>query len=342
MRHPSKILVFVAALTLVSCGAAKLAPFDQTPLGQAPDYAQKKSWAVLPGAYPSVLSELVGASDAKAADVFFIYPTLFSDKKDARYNANVFEEAIRQEVIELSVGNQASAFAAAGNLYVPYYRQVHIRVFDADLRQLVGNSWEVAYEDVKRAFEYYLKHYNQGRPIIIAGHSQGSMHGMRLVKEYVDGKPLQAQLIAAYLPGASIDQDYFKQLELLEKPDAVGGFLSWNTYKQGKLPKEPYENYYKGSSTTNPISFDQSDQASLAEHKGLLYYDKAIYPQSLSIELIDGMVWSTVPLVPKRFLMRFIKNYHAFDINLFWKDISDNAVLRTEAWLNQQQEDYGS
>ena len=237
MKHLSKILVFVAALTLVSCGAAKLAPFDQTPLGQTPDYAQKESWAVLPEAYPSALTELVGASDAKDADVFFIYPTLFSDKKDPRYNANVFEEAIRQEVIDLSVNNQASAFAAAGQLYVPYYRQVHIRVFDTKLRSLVGNSWEVAYEDVKRAFKYYLDHYNQGRPIIIAGHSQGSMHGSRLVKEFFDGKPLKAQLIAAYLPGAGIEQDFYQQLELLEKPNAVGGFVSWNTYKQGKLPK---------------------------------------------------------------------------------------------------------
>ena len=342
MKHLSKILVFVGALTLVSCGAARLVPFEQTPLGQAPDYAQKESWAVLPEAYPSALSELVGASDAKDADVFFIYPTLFSDKKDPRYNANVFEEAIRQEVIDLSVNNQASAFAAAGQLYVPYYRQVHIRVFDTKLRSLVGNSWEVAYEDVKRAFEYYLEHYNQGRPIIIAGHSQGSMHGSRLVKEFFDGKPLKAKLIAAYLPGAGIEQDFYQQLELLEKPNAVGGFVSWNTYKQGKLHKERYENYYKGRSTTNPITFNTSEKATFEQHKGLLYYDKEIYPQSISIELIDGMVWATVPKVPKRFFMSFIKNYHAFDINLFWKDISDNAVLRTEAWLNQHKDDYGS
>ena len=342
MKHLSKILVFVAALTLVSCGAAKLVPFDQTSLGQTPDYAQEESWAVLPEAYPSALTELVGASDAKDADVFFIYPTLFSDKKDPRYNANVFEEAIRQEVIDLSVNNQASAFAAAGQLYVPYYRQVHIRVFDTKLRSLVGNSWEVAYEDVKRAFEYYLEHYNQGRPIIIAGHSQGSMHGSRLVKEFFYGKPLKAQLIAAYLPGDGIEQDFYQQLELLEKPNAVGGFVSWNTYKQGKLPKERYENYYKGRSTTNPITFNTSEKATFEQHKGLLYYDKEIYPQSISIELIDGMVWAAVPKVPKRFFMSFIKNYHAFDINLFWKDISDNAVLRTEAWLNQHKDDYGS
>ncbi len=339
MKHSTYLFVLVAVLTLASCGAVKLAPFDQTPLGQSPDYAIKESWAVLPGAYPSALSEVVGEYVTKAADVFFIYPTLFSDKKDPHWNADVFDSIIRQEVINLSVSNQASAFAAAGNLYVPFYRQSHIRVFNPELLDLVGNSWELGYEDIKRAFEYYLEHYNQGRPIIVAGHSQGSMHGSRLVKEFFDGKPLQQQLIAAYLPGAAIEHQFYTQLELLEDPAGVGGFVSWNTYKQGKLPKS-FETYYKGRSTTNPITFDQRDEAALEQHKGLLYYDKEIYPQSLSVELIDGMVWTSLPRVPKRFFMRFINNYHAFDINLFWKDISENALLRTETWLNQYR--YGS
>ena len=81
MKHSTYLFVLVAVLTLASCGAVKLAPFDQTPLGQSPDYAIKESWAVLPGAYPSALSEVVGEYVTKAADVFFIYPTLFSDKK---------------------------------------------------------------------------------------------------------------------------------------------------------------------------------------------------------------------------------------------------------------------
>ena len=64
---------------------------------------------------------------------------------------------------------------------------------------LVGKQWpktihkqkkiDVAYADVKRAFDYYLENYNNGRPIIIAGHSQGSGHGMRILKEYFDDKP---------------------------------------------------------------------------------------------------------------------------------------------------------
>lgn len=335
------LFALIAAFALSSCRTAKLVPFVQTPLAEAPDYSKKSSWAALPSAYPAELTAVIGPNEDKAADVFFVYPTLFSDPKDPRYNADLSDADIRAQVVRLSVSNQASAFAAAANIYVPFYRQSHIRVFDTELRDLIGDSWEIAYQDVKRAFEYYLAHYNQGRPIIIAGHSQGSMHASRLVSEFFDGKPLSEQLIAAYLPGAGIKPDFFSELKLLEQPESIGGFVSWNTYKKGALPKERYENYYKGSSTTNPISWTNSQKSSFDQHKGLLYYDKSVYPESLSIELIDGMVWSTVPKVPKRFFMSFIKNYHAFDINLFWKDISDNAELRTRTWLNQHQEQHG-
>jgi len=66
-----------------------------------------------------------------------------------------------------------------------------------------------------------------------------------------------------------------------------------------------------------------------------LYSDKKIYPNSLTVERIDGMLWASVPKVPKRIFLSFIKNYHFADINLFWKDIQQNAVDRTAAWLQQ-------
>ncbi|MEO2099579.1 MAG: hypothetical protein ABGW63_02075, partial [Flavobacteriaceae bacterium] len=65
--------------------------------------------------------------------------------------------------------------------------------------------------------------------------------------------------------------------------------------------------------------------------------DKKIYPKSLTIEKIDGMLWSSLPKIKKRFLLSFIKNYHFADINLFWKDIQENAVLRTQNWLKLNQ-----
>ncbi len=86
---------------------------------------------------------------------------------------------------------------------------------------------------------------------------------------------------------------------------------------------------------TNPITWDGQVRVEAKAHLGVLNSDKKIYPQSLSIEVIDGMIWSSVPKIPKRFLLSFIKNYHFADINLFWADIQKNAVLRTESWFKQ-------
>jgi alpha-beta hydrolase superfamily lysophospholipase len=61
---------------------------------------------------------------------------------------------------------------------------------------------DLAYADVKAAFQYYLAHYNEGRPIIIAGHSQGTAHATRLLHEFFEHDPkLRRQLVAAYLIG---------------------------------------------------------------------------------------------------------------------------------------------
>jgi len=337
----NKWLLIVLCAFLLSCSSAKIVSFHLVNTPKNPDYSKSESWAVLPGQYPGSLSEIVGETSIKPIDVFFIYPTLFSDKKDPAWNADIYRSDIREEVISLSVTNQASAFAQAGNLYVPFYRQAHYKVFDNELKDMAGDTWTIAYEDVKAAFEYYLKNYNKGKGIIIAGHSQGSMHGSKLVKEFFDGAELEKQLVAAYLPGAGIDPLYFSSLKPLETPEAIGGYLSWNTYKSGKLPKK-YKSYYEGRVTSNPITWNNQELTTFENHRGLLYYDKEIYPESITIEMIDGMIWASLPKVPKRFFMSFIKNYHAFDINLFWKDISENSVLRGDHWIARNASQYSN
>jgi hypothetical protein len=157
------------------------------------------------------------------------------------------------------------------------------------------------------------------------------------LKEFFDGKPLQRNLIAAYLIGSKILQKEFKNIKVLNDKAATGGFISWNTYKKNNLPKS-YEKWYKGGVVTNPITWDSNEIGARALHKGVLASDKKIYPQSLSVQKVDGMLWSSLPKIKKRFLLSFIKNYHFADINLFWKDIQENAVQRTQTWLSQKKE----
>jgi hypothetical protein len=88
--------------------------------------------------------------------------------------------------------------------------------------------------------------------------------------------------------------------------------------------------------TTNPITWDERVKTSRFEHLGTLNSDGEIYDKAIGIEVVDGLIWSTVPRIPKRFFLSFIKSYHFADVNLFWKDIEVNAQLRAKKWLELQ------
>jgi len=331
-----KSYLLLIMLESISCRTAyQNTAFKEKSVPLKPDYSESKSWAVLPGKYPRVLKGFEKIKRDQKADVFYIYPTLFSDKNVSDWNANIWTSSIRQDVFDTAVKYQASAWQNAGDLYVPFYRQAHYRIFVEPDNKMVRTAWEIAYEDVKNAFQYYLKHFNKGKPIIIASHSQGSMHAKRLIKEFFDSKPMRNQLVAAYLIGARVLPNEFNTIQPLEDPKATGGFISWNAYKMNKLPKN-YNNWFQGGVTTNPITWDTQNTSKKSNHKGLLSKDLKLYPKSLKIELVDGILWTSLPEIPGRIFLSLIKNYHFADINLFWKDIEQNAIARVESWYQKK------
>ena len=333
----SFILFFVGILLLSCSSVYKTSEFSLSSSPTEPDYKNQENWAVLPSLWNQSLEEIVGKPEEKKADVFYIYPTLLTDKKDDSWNADIYDKYTRRNVLEKAVSYQASAWVKAANLYVPFYRQAHYRIFFEPYSKQGKGAGVIAYQDVKNAFNYYLENYNKSKPIIIAAHSQGTIHAKQLLKEFFDGKPLHKRLIAAYLIGARVDENEFKSIPVLNTPISTGGFVSWNTYKINHLPKS-YEKWYKGGVVSNPITWDESNLGPIERHLGVLTSNREIYPNSLSVQKIDGMLWSTLPKIKKRLLLSFIKNYHFADINLFWKDIQQNAVLRTDNWfkLNQK------
>jgi len=310
--------------------------FDKSPEIVKPNYSDKDSWAVLPENIPDEISKFNIDKNKKEADVFFIYPTLIDSKNQREWNSDIWDEDIRNDVINRPVKYQASAWLDAGNLYVPYYRQAHIRVFNDKFRVDGDKALNLAYNDIKEAFSYYLENFNNDKPFIIASHSQGTVHAKRLISEFIDGKELQKKLIAAYLVGIKVFEDEFKNIKPMNSPDETGGFVTWNTFKFNKYPrKDNYENWFKGGVTTNPITWDDSKETKKDLHKGLLYRDLKIFSQNIDIKLIDGIVWSSIPNVPGKILLQTVRSYHFADINLFWVDIRENAKLRVDQWFKK-------
>ncbi|WP_299712511.1 DUF3089 domain-containing protein [uncultured Tenacibaculum sp.] len=335
MRNLFYLLSIILITT--SCRSTyKTQTFRTTDIPKAPNYNEESSWAVLPSKYQDNFKTYASNRlDTLKADVFYVYPTLNTSKKDIRWNVPITDEEQNNIVLNKAALMQASAFATSGKVYVPFYRQAHIRSYRL-FNKGGKEAQDVAYSDVKSAFEVYLKKYNNGRPIIMVGHSQGTTHTVRLLKDFFDNKTLQKQLIAAYIPGIRVKENEFSSIKLMKSPLETGGFISWNTYKKNNYPKKD-KNWYKGSVTTNPITWDDAKETQLEQHKGFLYTSGKIYDQALKIQITDGLVWSTNPKFPLRFFMSFLKNYHAGDINLFWQDIRENAVLRTNTWFSENE-----
>ncbi len=327
-----KIIIFLLLIVASSCKPIyQTQAFKNNQVPETPDYKLESSWAVLPWTYSEELQSLSSQEqDTLIADVFYVYPTLLLGKKDTRWNVPVNDSVQNKKVLNVAVQFQASVWATAGKLYVPFYRQAHIRAYSM-YNQGGKQAFEIAYADVKAAFETYLDKYNNGRPIIIASHSQGTTHTKRLLKEFFDGTPLQRQLIAAYIPGIGVSPNAFTHITPMTTATATGGFVSWNTYKKNRYPKK-YDIWYKGSVASNPITWDTTTITDFSQHKGFFFTNGKNYDKALKITITDGLVWTSLPRFPLRLLAIFKKNYHTGDINLFWKDIKINAEARVNAW----------
>lgn len=303
---------------------------------EAPDYASEESWAALPSKLDK--ADLTPANtdfkndqqNAKV-DVFFIHPTTYYRSYSG--NGDVKDERLNEFTDEQTLINQASVFNGSAKIYAPRYRQAALHNFFKRDDTKAEKAFSIAYSDVKRAFDYYLKHYNNGRPIIIAGHSQGSMHGDRLLRDYFDGKPLQKKLVAAYLIGHNIPKDGFSFITACDDPTQTGCIVSYNAFGWDSDPK--YYDYSKAI-CVNPINWKNNGKdAARADHKGGVpkTFD-AVDENMISCKCSNGVLWITKPK-ERGYVMMGGKNYHMVDYNLFYKDIRVNVAERVQAYFDK-------
>jgi len=306
-------------------------PGAQAAPGAAPDYSNLYYWAAHP--YKKDPSDSVPlplrASYAvdSSVDVFFLHPTTFTGKNDTGWNADVNNDTLNAKTDYTTILYQASVFNEY-RVFAPRYRQAHLRAYFTTDTATALRAFDTAYEDLKTAFQYYLDHYNNGRPIVIASHSQGSTHAQRLLKDFFETGPLKNRLVAAYIIGMYIPVNYFTALKQCKDSLQTGCVIGWRTFKKGYEPFFVQKENGSGW-VNNPLSWTTTDAyARRALNKGsvLTQFNK-IHSHLTGAVVHDDILWIDKLHVTGGFLVK-MKNFHVGDINLFYVNIRDDVRRR--------------
>ena len=178
------------------------------------DYSDTKNWLCRPGSSNDAcavdLTTTVINADGKTrvekwaanpdapVDCFYVYPTVSNDTTP---NSDMTAGPEELNVVH----QQFARFASQCRVYAPLYRQITVPALRAMLTgKPVAMNPLLGYGDVLDAWNHYLKHDNQGRGIVLIGHSQGSSVLSQLIAQEIDGKPVQKQLVSALLMGWNV------------------------------------------------------------------------------------------------------------------------------------------
>lgn len=241
-----------------------------------PNYALNSSWgakgmfnfptgaSIVPDAL-SNKTKLANNNERLAkADCFYLHPTTVYVDSLKTYNIPYDHKGGKYIFLDGMLPTQASVFNSVARIYAPYYREMVGTGYFTKNNVSRNMAMDLAYADVKRAFEHYLRHFGgKRRPIILASHSQGTEHAMRLLRDYFNpetnaGKHLLKRLIAAYLPGMpiykSVWQQHFPYIKVCDSPSSLHCVASWNTLA--------YNSYREMFQLEPATSFLRSSEAS--------------------------------------------------------------------------------
>ncbi len=249
MREGSlKRLCFLAALAVPPVPAVAQ---PATP-GPPADYSGEANWLCLPGRADACgaplptaaldpdgygpVSRHVPAADPPI-DCFYVYPTI---SRDAGMNSDL-EPGVEEQAV---AAVQVARFTSLCRPFAPVYRQATL----ASLRAAVagadmGYVAALAYGDVRAAWQNYLEHRNQDRPFVLIGHSQGTVHLIRLLAEEIEGRPAAARMLSAMLIGFNVEVPEgevvggsFRQTPLCTRPGQTGCVISYVSFRATSPP----------------------------------------------------------------------------------------------------------
>lgn len=326
---------------------------------EAIDYSSNENWAALPSIPSFAKAHPAGVMQPTVipeADVFFIHPTTYLER--ATWNAPLDHEDANNRLENRVLKMQASAFNWAGEVYAPRYRQATFGAFFDDgtdgLQALV-----YAYNDVQAAFDNFIaERHDPERPFILAGHSQGALHMLPLMKARIAGTPLADKLITAYVIGWPVsieaDIDALDGIAVCTDATMTGCIVSHQTFGPDG-DTDPLKVYFKTTNglggmpranttmlCTNPVTWEVDGASTKEAHLGAVtpVDDEADIGEPipaftgaacgddgfLYLDREPGDAWQAYKLAGE--------NYHVYDYHMFYLNIRQNAMARTQAWFS--------
>ena len=334
-------IFFCGATVLTSCSdnadnAVK--PESET----AVDYSKEDSWLKMP-------------EITKDVDAFYIYSTVYVESSFEE-GAPDYATLDNPEMIGGALGEyvtNASVFEESCNVFVPWYRQSGMRYASQTSKKYGSLDPALAglsYSDIKAALDYYFENCNNGRPFIIAGHSQGSAMVRYVLKNYFkEHQDYYKRMVAAYPIGFSITKDDLEQypyLKFAEGESDAGVIISYNT----EGPKNVEENannkvVLPGAISINPLNWKRDETyAPASENKGsiVLEMDGTTPVRKIvnldvdaQVNLARGVIVTTTK-EPVTNMPDFFgpASFHENDYSFFYKNLQENVAKRIETYKN--------
>lgn len=319
------LLSIVLIFSFTACG--------QSVNGNDVDYSQAENWAYLEN------------DESGRADVFFICPTVYGGDDDS-YNMSMDDEESKASFLG-AVNMEKGIYDDGNRFFAPYYRQAGLNAYELSAEER-EQYLSFAYEDVKDAFLFYMEHYNDDQPIILAGFSQGADLSIRLLEDCFADDEVNEHLVACYAIGWSITEEALEEyphLRFAAGENDTGVIVSFNSEAEGiddslMIPS--------GTKTLaiNPLNWKtDSTPAGKEENLGSCFtnYDGEIEKEikHLTGAYIDRERGALkVPDVsPENYpaVLSIFENgiYHLYDYQFFYRNLQENVDVRLNAYLAQ-------
>ena len=282
----------------------------------------------------------------RTADVFFVCPTVYFGSDDS-YNMELTDEDTKANFLG-ATNMEKEIYDRDSRFFAPYYRQVGLNVYSmetSDREQYL----ELAFDDVKNAFEYYYENCNDGRPIVLVGFSQGADMCIRLMKECFTDENRQNQLIACYAIGWSITEEEtreYLQLKFAEGESDTGVIISFNSEAESI---DDSLTVPKGTKTLaiNPLNWKtDSTIADKSLNLGACFtdYDGNITKEvsNLTGAYIDDVrgTLKVTDVTPEEYPagLDILEDgiYHLYDYQFFYRNLQKNVQTRIAAYQSNK------